>query len=147
MEPLHGYTLVSLARPLFSIFLCGGGKRSLQAIFVLETYKVLINCIINALKKHSINVSVEGMESCVLCQCEFDTASKKKKWKLLYGNRCGAELSILKSIISNKRVMLSEISESALRNKNAFLCGVCQNNLLKCKSLEDSICSKIGVNS
>ena len=94
----------------------------------------------------------QGMENCVLCQCEFDTLSKKKKRKLLHGTSCAAELSILKCIISSKRVVLTEVSELALRNKNAFLCGVCQKSLLRCQHLEkellelmSSICAKIGV--
>ena len=92
------------------------------------------------------------MGSCAVCLCEFDTVSKKKKRKLLYGYSCATELSILESIISNKQVVLSEVSESALRNNDALLCDGCQRNLLKCKSLEEelskmisNICSKISV--
>ena len=48
--------------------------------------------------------------------------------------------------------MLTEVSETALRNKNAFLCGICQKILLRCQQLEKellefifSICPKICV--
>ena len=79
--------------------------------------------------------------SCALCRSCGETGAARKRRKSLYGNSCFTERLVLQNVLARRQLRLN--SSRDLNNPDAFLCLLCQRQLLKVKKLEEEIKSTV----